>query len=244
MERPKPTKSLIASVFGSDRGLIEKVYCGLDEVPLLRVAGVLNLEDIFSIAAGCRIEREEDLRRRRDNERERFIPYVGIMDLYDIARIAQKSASERRFPWMNSLRGKMTKSQFDLYQMLNPFDRNLENRMALIDERDVEEIKKALSGIVYNYVTEGQYERMNMQGLGGDPFRRVMDFLPYKKKESTAPKIVACFAKELERKISRYDISTLPEADRYLRQDIKNNPEGAKDTLVESEKSQQLGLVF
>ena len=221
MLRTPPTTRLINSIFGEDYPLLERIYCGIDEVPFYRITGVLNFEDIASIAGGCRVLRERDLQRRRTGKSETFIPFVNELSLYDIAHRAQKIMS-KRFPWFRSLKGTLSKTNYSKYCSINPFGKNLRERLDLIKGEDEKAIRDRLSGVVYTYMTESQYEKMNAMQQGGYPFRKVMNFLPFKKKGKSAKSLVSCFAKELAGRMDEWNFETLKEADEYLRKEYQS----------------------
>jgi len=202
MKRPKPTKQLVIDVTGGNHGLIEEVHHGLAETPLNDFYQWLNFDEAIAFAA-------ETWKRRHLSGN--FGELAKKSDLYmlfsDVYRDAMPRLNANKF-----ISEKLRKKHNDM----NPFGRNLQERLEQVDDEAVEKLRESLQESTTEWVWHGQYQGRKAW-RGGDNYKlRVMEFMPtaYPRKG----RIVPGYASEIARLVSDYpmDYELPPEKPRPI----------------------------
>lgn len=204
MERPKPTKKIILGLVGHNSFLAEAVHHGLADVPIGSIYPYLNLDEAVAFAAASRKFMES-------NPRLVGLTVRGSLNLHslfseicnrriDITFNGKTWSYSNAFSWINS-RKVVSASSEDTYERLNPYRRNLRERLGAVPTNVVEELEKRLVEPVNEYVFECRYHKVKMARDGDNHRLVVMDFQTvFPKRGSVVPN----YAAEISRIISGY----------------------------------------
>ena len=188
MKRPRPTKQLIIEVSGGNQPLIERVHHGLYETSLGSFYPWLNFDEVIAFELGS-----WDIRSKRS---PMVVELADVMDIYDIF----SNVFRRGFPWLNRFKNVSDKLKRK-HEEMNPFERNLRNRLEQVDIKDMEILKKKLMKKANEYVFECNYYNRKRE-RGGDNYKLVnMAFQNVYPKKG---KIVPAFASEIVRLMKNY----------------------------------------
>ncbi len=204
LHRPSPTKRVTLAVCGGDNALLNSAYKGLYETPLASLYPLLNFDELLVFEAASWKKREEDL--------NAFSKYAASHSLYDTFR----SVFFDGFNWLSRKKDttSLSEPQKSIYLQLNPYQGNLEERLAKVSPNDAYLLREQLAAPVKQHVFEGQYSRLKRIQKGDNSNLVFMAFQPntyppshlkgeeaYQKQHR---KMVDAFAGEITRLVSAY----------------------------------------
>lgn len=146
MKRPNPTQPLIMEMTGGDNHLLSCIHNGLQEVDFSKFYTVLNLKELLAFAAGSWVKRKENI--------NGFTNMLYSNNVYTIFSNVYK----RGMPLINSHEA-ITSKQEKKYQKLNPFGKDLEQRLGQISEKDVTKLVQSLEKPTIKHVFEINYNK-------------------------------------------------------------------------------------
>lgn len=161
MKRPAPNSRILTEILGENESFIRHVHRGLIETPLNDFYRELNLDELL-VFEGVSWE----LRRKNDRHFFELIDSHPIYDVFDYV-------FDRGFPILSRNKNISEQSQED-YHKLNPFGRNLRERLEHVTPEAVQSLREKLREPARSYVSRETYARAEdtryMYNMGADKF--------------------------------------------------------------------------
>ena len=132
MAKKNPTRSLITDLIGGNPKLVKDTQHGLREISLNKIAPYLNLDEIIVFAS-----------QSYDQRKKNYHAFSEIIEDTDSFYEIFNYLNRFGFPLLNQSK-KISEKNDELYQQTNPFGKDLEKRLGLVETETLQNLKKRL----------------------------------------------------------------------------------------------------
>jgi len=190
MAKKNPTRSLITDLIGGNPKLVKDTQHGLREISLNKIAPYLNLDEIIVFAS-----------QSYDQRKKNYHAFSEIIEDTDSFYEIFNYLNRFGFPLLNQSK-KISEKNDELYQQTNPFGKDLEKRLGLVETETLQNLKKRLLLPAKYHIFECNYHNEKLKRRGDSSDIIIMDHQPVYPKKG---KIIPSHIQDINKRIRNYN---------------------------------------